>query len=344
MASTEAKPRIAARTGQQFLDGLAAEGREVWMDGEKITHPLEHPALADAARSVARVFDLQHEHADECLFPSPETGDPSTSPTSSRARRPTSSAVTARSRRPPSSTVGLLGRTPDYLNVTFAGFAGRTDVWARRGNDQGAANLANFQADARRDLSLTHTIIHPHVDRSRPRPSRPTARSRCTRSATPSTAIVVRGARVLSTLAPFADELAVYPGQPLPKDAQRYALAFSIPMDTPGLKVLCRDSYSLPGSTFDHPFSTRFDEQDAFIVFDDVEVPRHRVFVDGDPEVYNEVMVTGWAANVMQQTVDPRARQALVRVRARDPHGRGRERADFDRTSRCSASCGPTPS
>ena len=109
---------------------------------------------------------------------------------------------------------------------------------------------------------------------------------------------------MLSTLAPFADELAVYPGQPLPNEpgTAKYALAFSIPMDSPGLQVLCRDSYSLPGSTFDHPFSTRFDEQDAFIVFDDVEVPRRRVFVDGDVEVYNSVMVSGWAANVMQQT------------------------------------------
>ena len=32
--------------------------------------------------------------------------------------------------------------------------------------------------------------------------------------------ILVRGARVLATLAPFADELAVYPSQPMP-DAAR---------------------------------------------------------------------------------------------------------------------------
>jgi aromatic ring hydroxylase len=50
--------------------------------------------------------------------------------------------------------------------------------------------------------------------------------------------IVVRGARILATLAPFADEIAVYPAHPLPAGAEAYALAFSIPVDAPGLVFL----------------------------------------------------------------------------------------------------------
>ena len=54
-----------ARTGRQYLDGLSSGEREVWLGGEKVTHPLEHPQLrGGAARSLARVFDLQHEHAE----------------------------------------------------------------------------------------------------------------------------------------------------------------------------------------------------------------------------------------------------------------------------------------
>jgi aromatic ring hydroxylase len=75
-------------------------------------------------------------------------------------------------------------------------------------------------------------------------------------------------------------------------------------MDTPGLTFLCRDSASTPGvDLFDRPLSPRFDEQDAFVIFDDVEVPRHRVFIHGDLDVYNSVMgPTAWWPNVMQQT------------------------------------------
>ena len=62
-----------------------------------------------------------------------------------------------------------MGRTPDYLNVTFACFAGRSDVWARRGNEQGAANLVAYQKQMRdRDLSTTHSIMNPQVDRTKP--------------------------------------------------------------------------------------------------------------------------------------------------------------------------------
>jgi 4-hydroxyphenylacetate 3-monooxygenase len=187
--------------------------------------------------------------------------------------------------------------------VTFAGFAGRADVWAMHGNDEGAANLVAFQGElARRDLALTHTIVHPTVDKSMTEVDAGAGEVALQKVADTDHGIVVRGARVLATLAPFADELAVYTGQPIPQDAHKYALAFCAPMSTPGLKVLCRDSFSATGPAFDHPFASRFDEQDAFVIFDDVEIPRRRVFIDGDVEVYNKVMTAGWVANIMQQT------------------------------------------
>jgi aromatic ring hydroxylase len=115
--------------------------------------------------------------------------------------------------------------------------------------------------------------------------------------------IVVRGARILATLAPFADEIAVYPALPLPPGADDYALSFCIPMSAPGLKFLCRDSVSSGTSRFDHPLSSRFDEQDAFVIFDDVEVPRERVFIDRNLNSYNTVMRSSWPANIQQQTM-----------------------------------------
>ena len=154
---------------------------------------------------------------------------------------------------------------------------------------------------ARRDLSLTHTLVHPTVDRAWG--DAPAAGNDVALQKVADTAhgIVVRGARILATLAPFADELAVYPAAPLPPGADAYALSFSIPMATPGLKFLCRDSMSARNAV-DHPLSSRFDEQDAFVIFDDVEVPRDRVFIDANPQVYNTAVATSWPPNFMQQT------------------------------------------
>ena len=66
---------MPARTGQEFLEGLR-DGREVWVGAEKVEDPRQHPALAGAAQTVAAIFDLQHEAAQICLAPDPETGEP----------------------------------------------------------------------------------------------------------------------------------------------------------------------------------------------------------------------------------------------------------------------------
>ena len=113
-------------------------------------------------------------------------------------------------------SVGIMGRTPDYLNATVAGFAGRADEWSINANERGAANLVAFHKEvARRDLSLTHTIVQPTIDKTRG--DVPAAGDEVALHKVEDTAhgIVVRGARILATLAPFSDELFVYPGAPL---------------------------------------------------------------------------------------------------------------------------------
>jgi 4-hydroxyphenylacetate 3-monooxygenase len=75
MAQAELRQATGARTGEQFLDGLRQGGREIWLHGERISHPLDHPELRAAALSMARVFDIQHEHAEEMLAPSPNDAE-----------------------------------------------------------------------------------------------------------------------------------------------------------------------------------------------------------------------------------------------------------------------------
>jgi 4-hydroxyphenylacetate 3-monooxygenase oxygenase component len=292
---------MPARTGQEFLHGLK-DDRQVWVGEERVTDVVAHPALAGAARFVASLFDLQHEAASVCLMPDPETGEPINVSHLIPRSRADLERRHACLERIAEWSVGIMGRTPDYLNITFAGFAGRDDEWGANGNEAGAARLVAYQKHlARRDLALTHTLIHPTVDRAwgdAPAAGNDVAVHKVGETAG---GIVVRGARILATLAPFADDLAVYPAAPLPPDADAYALSFAIPMATPGLKFLCRDSMS-ERSPVDHPLSSRFDEQDAFVIFDDVEVPRERLFIDGNLPVYNTVVASSWPPNFMQQT------------------------------------------
>ena len=296
---------MGARTGSQFLDGLRRTKREIWVDGEKINDVTSHPKLRGGAESLAAIFDRQHAYAADCLFAHPDTGHPTNV-----------SHMIPRSRdelwhrhaglvRLSEGSMGIMGRTPDYMNMKFAAFASAPGVWAGPDgrNERGAQNLVNFQrylADA--DISLTHTIIQPTTDK---RTDAKVIGNKVTVRKVGETreGIVVRGARVLATLAPFADEQTVYPGQPIPAGATEYAVAFAIPLDTPGLKFLCRDSVSAPDADpFDKPLSSRFDEQDAFCIFDDVVVPWDRIFIDGDVEIYNSMRQTGYAINMTTQS------------------------------------------
>jgi 4-hydroxyphenylacetate 3-monooxygenase len=294
---------MPARTGAEFLRGLK-DDRQIWVGDDKVSDVLAHPAFSGAAKGLAAVFDLQWAAPEDCLIPDPETGElinvshmiPRSAGDVKRRHRGL--------RRISEHTVGVMGRTPDYMNVTYAGFAGCVDEWAEHGNEAGAARQVEYQRFLRRnDICLTHTLIHPTIDKAKDEvPGRENdviLRKICDTEH----GIIVRGARILATLAPFADELAVYPARPLPEDGDKFAVSFCIPMATPGLKFLCRDSVAGTDNVFDHPLSSRFDEQDAFVIFDDVEVPRDRVFIDANVKAYNTVMTRSWNSNVMQQTM-----------------------------------------
>jgi len=294
---------MAARTGEEFLKGLRGQ-REIWVDGERVADVVDHPALAGAAGTLAAVFDLQHEHADICLTADPETGESMNLSHMPPASRDDVLRRHACLEKIAEFSVGLMGRTPDYLNVTLAGFAGGAPEWAVNGNDEGAQNLVAYQKALRRaDWSLTHAIVPPTADKVQGDTPRPGDEVTLRRIEKTTHGILVRGSKALATLAPFADEIAIYPRTPLPAGSEAYALAFCIPMSTPGLKFICRDSMSSPSNRFDRPLSSRFDEQDAFVIFDDVEIPRDRVFIDGNLAVYNRVMTTSWMPNITQQTM-----------------------------------------
>ena len=290
---------MTARTGKEYLEGLR-DDRTVWLGNEKVDI-LTHPKFAGSLKGMAGYFDWQNANADACLTTDPETGKPMSASLIVPRNAEDIAKRHAAFERFAQYSVGMLGRTPDYVNVTLAGFIASGHIL---GDKVYSDRLHRFYRDVvEKDLSLTHTIIHPVVDKSLPDTQGINGELALKVVRRTKDSIVVRGAKILATLGPFADELFVYPGIPQPPGADPDTLlAFAIPMNTKGLITLCRDHYGVDAPAADLPFSTRFDEQDAFLIFDDVEIPNERVFIDGDLDIYNGLMRHGWAANIMQQT------------------------------------------
>jgi 4-hydroxyphenylacetate 3-monooxygenase len=254
------------RSGQEYLEALR-DGREVWLDGERVKDVTAHPAFRATAGSFAGLYDLAHD--------SPRTPALVAGGVHRAYAVPRSYEDLVARRRAykvwAEASYGFLGRTPDYMASGAAGFAAVPEVFTTDCFDGAENALAFHRRLAEGDLHCAFTLTNPPGDES--------VRVVEDRA----DGIVVRGAKTIGTGAVFADEVLVGTIEPLaPEDVER-ALSFSVRMDTPGLKLISRTSYEAQArSVFDQPLSSRYDENDALLVCDDVFVPWERVLTYRD--------------------------------------------------------------
>ena len=282
---------MPARTGQQYIDGLRANPAEVWIRGERVEDVTTHPALAGGVRSVAALYDKQFEaDLEECMtFPSPSSGEPVGM--SFIVPRTEEDLLRRRAMMTHWAWVGcgMMARTPDFLNVSIAAWSGAAEYFGQN-RPEFADNVRNyFEFIRENDVTLTHTLVNLQPRRTSGTVDDLDEQVALTVVKETDAGVVVRGSRILATLGPISDEIAVYPTRThlLGPDAWRQAMFFSIPCATPGVKFICRESFDYGRSGFDHPLGSRFEEMDAIVFFDDVLVPWERMFLLGDVEMCN---------------------------------------------------------
>ena len=144
------------------------------------------------------------------------------------------------------------------------------------------AALASLFARARdEDLYVAYAIVPPQIDRGTPahRHPEPFLHPGVVRET--DAGIVIRGAHSIATSVTMADWLFVSYITPLVPGDEDYAISLVVPVGAAGLRLLTRRPYAtLATSVYDYPLSSRFDEVDTTVVFDDVVVPWEHVFID----------------------------------------------------------------
>ena len=300
---------MGIRTGQQYLDKLNGMRTHVVIEGEVVREKVaEHPAFRNVAATYAKLFDMQHDtrHQQALTYQSPSTGNLVNAsflvPRSEEDLRRRRAAISTWAE----ASNGFLGRTGDYMNSALTAL-GTAETWFAQADPKFADNIRNYYEWARENDTLaTHTLIPPQVNRSVSGSEQLGGQLSAHVVDERSDGIVVRGARMLATIAPIADELLVFPSTVLrggPEDAP-YSYAFAIPNDTPGLRYLCRTSLYNGGSTHDEPLASRYEEMDAVAIFDDVFVPNERIFMLGNPQLCNAFYTeTGAGALMTHQVV-----------------------------------------
>ncbi len=282
---------MAMRDGAAYLAGLQDQ-RRIWHNGALVDDVTSAPGFANAARTIAAYYDFQCDPANlELVSYEDEDGERSHRsfkiPRSKQDLRDRGAAFAAWAEH----TGGQLGRAPDYMNAAMVGVAAAKHHWGQNDPELGEHAVAMLDHSRRNDVCLTHTFVTPQIDRKTPLGEQEPYLNAGIVKRT-ADGVIVRGSRVLGTLAPFSDENISF-GLPIIKgDAElKYALGFSIPVDAPGLHWVCRDSFDPARSTHDYPISGRFEEIDTVAVFDDVEVPWEHVFDYEDERIHNSVLM-----------------------------------------------------
>ncbi|PFO06566.1 4-hydroxyphenylacetate 3-monooxygenase, oxygenase component [Bacillus sp. AFS076308] len=279
--------------GRDLIERLNKMKNEIWFDGEKIKGEIsEHPAFKGILKSKAALYDLQNSQdiKNEMTFLLPENQNtiglsylqPKTKEDLKRRRK----MIEHWARH----THGMMGRSPDYMNTVVMSFASSANVLRDRENCFPENIQSLYEMAMEHDLSFTHTFITPQVNRSQVYlgfSNEPISAKVIDQN---EKGLVIKGARLLATQGGLTDEVLVFSAPRLFFDPSE-AFAFSIPSNTKGLKFFCRESFVGGESSFNYPLSSKYEEMDSIVVFDNVLVPWDRVFYYDNVDAATDFLV-----------------------------------------------------
>jgi 4-hydroxyphenylacetate 3-monooxygenase len=275
----------ACKTGAEHIKSLR-DGRTVYIDGKLVPDVTEHPAFRNSARSAAALYDFQARPENiEMMTFKPEGSNRRINRAWQMPRNHTEMVQRRKAMQAWAElSGGFMGRSPDHLASALVGQRMGIEVFKKHSEERAKAFADYFEEASRNDYFLTYVIINPQAERGKDwgEQAQDLVAAIVDEDAG---GITIRGAKMLGTSAIMANEVFVANLQPLKLGEERLAFCCALPMSTKGLRVLSRKSYEAHAvSVFDNPISSRFDENDALIYFDDVKVPWERVFVYKDTD------------------------------------------------------------
>ena len=262
------------RTGEQYRDSIR-DGRQVWINGERVNDVTTHPMFKPIVDIRARIYDMAHEKATQGVmsYVDEQTGErnaiglklPYTQQDWHDKRLAVDTVlddVGGIATRVGDETIGEMWSLydgKDVLNEVDPRFAENIERHIHR-----TLLEDPFHVSANTD---------PKGDRSKPPQEQdPDMLLHVVKET--DAGIVVRGAKY-ETAAAYANQAFVKPTIANWGDAKLsdYAVGFIVNMSAPGLKFICRTGFAGRANPDDYPLSNRCDEIDTLLIFDNVLIP-----------------------------------------------------------------------
>ncbi len=283
---------MALRTAQEYRDSLR-DGRAVFFRGQRVADVTEHPLIGIAVEHAALEYTMPQDPRWSGLAVVEQDGDSYNRcykiPLDSADLLKRSELIAAITREGATYPVLIKEIGTEALfslrmigSLLAAGgkpqYRERVDRYYRYCRDHDLA-LAVAQTDVKGDRSLSpgaqeHPDYYVRIVAER------------------DGGIVVRGAKVHTSLVTNANELIVLPTRLMKPGDEAYAVSFALPVNTPGLKLIASPHGSEPKDPIEHPISGRRKMMETLTVFDDVFIPEERIFLKGEVEFAGPLAIT----------------------------------------------------
>lgn len=262
------------RTREQYLSSLRARDLVLFVDGERVPNPVEHPRVRPSINSVAATYAMAED---------PETRSLAV------ARSPLIDAEINRFTHLFHERSDLvaklrfqraLGRLTGTCFQRCVGMDGINALfiatWGRPGHERYVQWLRGVQE---RDEMLCGAMTDPKGDRAKRPPEQAEHYVRIVERR--ADGIVIRGAKVHQTGAANAHQILVMPGQGLRPGEEDFAVACAMPVDAAGVTMVLGRQPSDERKGGPDAGNATYGGQECVVFFDDVFVPSERVFLDG---------------------------------------------------------------
>ncbi len=264
------------RTGEQYIESIR-DGREVYVNGEKVKDVPSHPMFKPLVDIRARIYDMAHDPDTADLMTYEENGDrfatglklPYTQEDWWKKRRATDTVF--------EDARGVITRVGDEtVGEMWSLFDGQ-DV-LNEVDPQFTENIKrHIDKVIMEDPFHVSANTDPKGDRSKP-PQKQDPDFLLHVVKETDAGIVVRGAKY-ETAAPYANQAFTKPtianwGSDALSD---YAVGFICDLGSAGIKMICRTGFAGRAPIEDYPLSNRFDEVEALVIFDNVLIPWENV-------------------------------------------------------------------
>jgi len=278
--------RAPIRTGAEYIESLRGRDLVIYLLGERVVEPVDHPVIRPSINAVAETYDLAVRHPDIGTAISPYTGGPV-----NRFLHIATSAADLVLQNKMQRRLGQLTGTcfqrcvgMDALNalhsVTWETDAAHGTVYHQRFTD--------FVAFAQRQgLVIGGAMTDVKGDRSKAPHQQADKDLYLHVSRRTGEGVYVRGAKAHQTGCINSHWLMVMPTLRLGPEDRDFAVVGAVPVDAPGISYIYGrqpgDTRLIDGGEMDAG-NARYAGQEAMIIFDEVFIPNEHLFMDGEYE------------------------------------------------------------